>query len=402
MKKRDITCFPIRNLRPNSRNARTHPKKQIKQIVNSIRRFGWTYPILADENGVILAGHGRYLAALELGLPKVPVITVADLSETEKRALALADNKIALNAGWDRKLLAQELGELADLLPECNLDLEITGFEPAEIDGLLGDLVDPELDPAERCSPAPKNRSNESRRSLGARAGGSGDVLAYVAGLLVERQWGSYPSLIVFLAIYFVTLWVAWFIAVRLTKPKETAAWLHDGLRGARSAGRVTEGWQCDRLASSGNMPRKANRWADDSSQLPDIFAGTTKRERVSPHRFNHRPFARRVCVGSRGSPMRPRERTCRRGTSSMAMFGSSTTIRGRTIAMPAASRGGGFTPAGLSLAAHRPMVGPTNDIKIYLRYFFRHGRWQPTARITKGRTGVTPDDQHPRRPLRS
>jgi hypothetical protein len=76
-----------------------------------------------------------------------PVITVADLSEVEKRALALADNKIALNAGWDRRLLAEELGELAELLPECNLDLEITGFEPAEIDGLLGDLADPELDP---------------------------------------------------------------------------------------------------------------------------------------------------------------------------------------------------------------------------------------------------------------
>src|SRR5262249_53865532 len=143
------TLLPVRNLRPNTRNARTHPKKQIKQISNSIRRFGWTYPILADENGMILAGHGRYLAALELGLPSVPVMTLADLRETEKRALALADNKVALNAGWDRELLAQELGELADLLPECDLDLDITGFEPAEIDGLLGDLVDPELDPAD-------------------------------------------------------------------------------------------------------------------------------------------------------------------------------------------------------------------------------------------------------------
>ena len=144
MKNRDITLLPLRHLRPSKRNARTHPKKQIKQIINSIRRFGWTYPILADENGVILAGHGRYLAAQELGLPKVPVMTLTDLSETEKRALALADNKIALNAGWDRKLVAQELGQLADLLPECNLDLEITGFEPGEIDGLLGDLVDSE------------------------------------------------------------------------------------------------------------------------------------------------------------------------------------------------------------------------------------------------------------------
>ena len=81
---------------------------------------------------------------------------MADLSEAEKRALALADNKIALNAGWDRKLVAQELGELANLLPECNLDLEITGFEPAEIDGLLGDLVDPELDPGDDAPPIPR------------------------------------------------------------------------------------------------------------------------------------------------------------------------------------------------------------------------------------------------------
>ena len=156
MKNRDITLLPVRNLRPNRRNARTHPKKQIKQIIDSIRRFGWTYPILADENGTILAGYGRYLAALELGLPNVPVMTLADLSETEKRALALADNKVALNAGWDRELLARELGELADLLPECGLDVEITGFEPAEIDGLLGDLVDPELDPADHAPPAPR------------------------------------------------------------------------------------------------------------------------------------------------------------------------------------------------------------------------------------------------------
>ena len=156
MKNRDVTLLPVRNLRPHRRNARTHPKKQIKQIVDSIRRFGWTYPILADENGTILAGHGRYLAALELGLPNVPVMTLADLSETEKRALALADNKVALNAGWDRELLARELGELADLLPECGLDVEITCFEPAEIDGLLGDLVDPELDPADHAPPPPR------------------------------------------------------------------------------------------------------------------------------------------------------------------------------------------------------------------------------------------------------
>jgi DNA modification methylase len=155
---REITFVSIRKLRPNKRNSRTHSKKQIRQVANSILRFGWTYPILIDENDIILAGHARYEAALLLGLQEVPVIVVTGLSDAEKRALALADNKIAANAGWDRKLLSEELGELAKLLPECNLDLEITGFEPAEIDSLLGDLVDPELDPADEV-PAPKKQA---------------------------------------------------------------------------------------------------------------------------------------------------------------------------------------------------------------------------------------------------
>lgn len=144
-----IATFPIDKLRPNPRNARNHSKKQIRQLANSIARFGWTYPIVVDENTVILAGHARYSAAQLLGCHTVPVIVLSGLSDPEKRALALADNKIAANSGWDRKLLAEELGELATLLPEFDLDLEITGFEPAEVDSLLGDLADPEQDPAD-------------------------------------------------------------------------------------------------------------------------------------------------------------------------------------------------------------------------------------------------------------
>jgi DNA modification methylase len=144
-----ITEMQIAKLRPSKRNARTHRNKQIEQIVNSIRRFGWTYPILVDEQGNILCGVGRWLAAQKLGLATVPVIVLSNLSETEKRALALADNKIAANADWDRKILAAELGELAVLLPEIDLSIEITGFEAAEIDSLMGDLIDPELDPAD-------------------------------------------------------------------------------------------------------------------------------------------------------------------------------------------------------------------------------------------------------------
>src|SRR4051812_9995854 len=98
----EIKLTPLRKLRRNERNARTHSKKQIRQIADSIARFGWTYPILADEHGNVLAGHGRFAAAEHLGLRDVPVIIKAGLTELEKRALALADNKIAANAGWDR------------------------------------------------------------------------------------------------------------------------------------------------------------------------------------------------------------------------------------------------------------------------------------------------------------
>jgi DNA modification methylase len=146
---REIKLASVRNLRPSKRNARTHSKKQIEQIVQSIRRFGWTCPIIVDEDGVILAGFARYLAAKKSGLKQVPVIVISGLSDAEKRALAIADNKIAANAGWDRNVLAAELCELAVLLPECNLSLDITGFEAAEIDSILGDLVDPEVEAAD-------------------------------------------------------------------------------------------------------------------------------------------------------------------------------------------------------------------------------------------------------------
>jgi DNA modification methylase len=141
------------DLKPSPRNARTHSKKQIRQIANSILRFGWTAPILADDKGNIIAGHGRHLAALELDQKSVPVITASHLTDVEKRALALADNKLADNAGFDRKILAAELGELAVLLPEINLDISITGFDPAEIDALAVDFTDREQDPADEIPP---------------------------------------------------------------------------------------------------------------------------------------------------------------------------------------------------------------------------------------------------------
>jgi DNA modification methylase len=144
-----IILEPVRDLKPSTRNARTHSKKQVNQIANSMVAFGWTYPILTDEQGNIIAGVGRYLAAQQLGLKKVPVIVISGLSDAEKRALSLADNKIAANSGWNRAVVAAELGELATLLPECNLNLEITGFEAAEVDALVADFGVAERDPAD-------------------------------------------------------------------------------------------------------------------------------------------------------------------------------------------------------------------------------------------------------------
>lgn len=137
-----IIYKPVSNLIPDPRNARTHSKRQIAQIVGSIRAFGFTNPILADPGGNMIAGHGRLRAAKELSLNEVPVIELAGLSEPQKKALRLADNKIALNAGWDVEILKLELTDLS--LPEVDIDLSLTGFSSGEIDVVLADSPDPD------------------------------------------------------------------------------------------------------------------------------------------------------------------------------------------------------------------------------------------------------------------
>ena len=115
MNKVQVTERAIASLRPYPRNARTHSKKQIRQIVDSISRFGFTNPVLISDDGEIIAGHGRVEAAKLLGWKTVPTIALSHLSETERRAYVLADNKLALNAGWDKEILAIELQALSDL-----------------------------------------------------------------------------------------------------------------------------------------------------------------------------------------------------------------------------------------------------------------------------------------------
>ena len=124
---------PIATLIPYARNARTHSDAQVAEIAASIRAFGFTNPVLVDGDNGIIAGHGRVLAARKLGMANVPVIELAGMSDAEKRAYVIADNKLALKAGWDGELLAAEIGDLKDL----GFDLALTGFDFAEIDALL-------------------------------------------------------------------------------------------------------------------------------------------------------------------------------------------------------------------------------------------------------------------------
>lgn len=135
-----VTYRATDSLIPDPRNARTHPKRQIDQIVASIRSFGFINPILIDPEDRIIAGHGRLRAAKALDLAEVPTVALAGLSDTQKRALRLADNKIALGAGWDIDLLKVELAELAVL----DVDLSVTGFSTGEIDVVLEDAPDPD------------------------------------------------------------------------------------------------------------------------------------------------------------------------------------------------------------------------------------------------------------------
>jgi DNA modification methylase len=128
-----IDYRPVEALIPYARNARTHSEAQVALIAGSIREYGFTNPVLVDGDNGIIAGHGRVMAARMLGLARVPVIELAHLTETQRRAYILADNKLAEQAGWDKALLALELGDLQDMA----VDLASLGFEVGELEALL-------------------------------------------------------------------------------------------------------------------------------------------------------------------------------------------------------------------------------------------------------------------------
>ncbi|MEI8396851.1 MAG: site-specific DNA-methyltransferase [Rhodospirillaceae bacterium] len=134
MSELQIETRPLDRLIPYARNARTHSDEQVAQIAGSLAEFGFNNPCLVDEQGVLIAGHGRVLAARRLGLETVPVIVLAHLSEAQKKAFRIADNKLALNAGWNDELLRLEIEELQVL----DFDLGLTGFGGEELETLLG------------------------------------------------------------------------------------------------------------------------------------------------------------------------------------------------------------------------------------------------------------------------
>lgn len=134
MSKLQVEYRPIKSLIPYARNARTHSSAQVDEICASIREFGWTNPVLIAEDDGIIAGHGRVLAAERLGMDEVPCIRLTGLSEAQRSAYILADNKLALNAGWDDELLRAELSELK----LTGFELTLTGFSPGELDKIFG------------------------------------------------------------------------------------------------------------------------------------------------------------------------------------------------------------------------------------------------------------------------
>ena len=131
--KLQIVYRKVEDLIPYEKNSRTHSEEQIEKVVASIKEFGWTNPILIDEDQGIIAGHGRLEAAKRLGMKEVPVLVLTGLTEAQKRAYIIADNKLALEAGWDEDLLREEL----DWLTQHDYSTEVTGFDFEDLQSLL-------------------------------------------------------------------------------------------------------------------------------------------------------------------------------------------------------------------------------------------------------------------------
>lgn len=152
-----LEFIELNSLVPYSENSRTHSEEQISQIEKSIQRFAFTNPILIDEKNGIIAGHGRFVAAANIGLDKAPCLRLSYLTEDEKKAYVIADNKIALNAGWDEEKLAEQLIELRD----SDFELDLLGFDVEELGDLLPDFENKKELNNEREDKIPEIRENQ-------------------------------------------------------------------------------------------------------------------------------------------------------------------------------------------------------------------------------------------------
>ncbi|WP_347312032.1 site-specific DNA-methyltransferase [Defluviimonas sp. SAOS-178_SWC] len=227
---------PVGDLIPYARNARTHSEAQVALIAGSIREYGFTNPVLVDGANGIIAGHGRVMAARQLGISAVPVIELAHLSEAQRRAYILADNRLAEQAGWDRDLLALELGDLRDL----GVDLMELGFEAGEIDALFRSAeVDPREDVVPEVPEAPVSRPGDlwvlgSHRLLCGDAT-SGEAVARLLN-------GVIPHLMVTDPPYGVAYDPAWRNEAGLSETKRTGKVLNDDRADWRDAWALFQG----------------------------------------------------------------------------------------------------------------------------------------------------------------
>ena len=177
-----VTYRPIAFVKLDPRNARTHPKRQIDQLRASLSEFGFTNPVLVDEEGVLIAGQGRLRAARELGMERVPTIELVGLTALQTKALRIADNKITLNAGWDLEILKLELADIEML--DVDFVLSLTGFGSGELDVALRAANDPD---DEVFRPCPKVRA-QGRVTYGCSAS---TALAAGTGVTFASSRGS-------------------------------------------------------------------------------------------------------------------------------------------------------------------------------------------------------------------
>lgn len=185
-----IQHWPIARLVPYDRNPRTHSDDQIAQLAAAMTEFGFTQPILVDEQSGILAGHGRLMAAKRLGLTIVPVIELTHLSEPQKKAYVIADNKLALESGWDAQVLAANLRDLQD----DGYDLELTGFDDEDLARIQDDIAEINLKEIATATAAPKPASKDPSEPSGdsgkSDAGGEkpGDFVPLNAIMTLEHR----------------------------------------------------------------------------------------------------------------------------------------------------------------------------------------------------------------------